>query len=232
MARLEALDALYAEHRRRRREPGFVWGGTARSEPIRQLVGGPGKRVLDIGCRSGALTRVYAAGNEVVGLDVDRGALAEAAALGIETVWADAEEPLPFDDSSFDVVVAAELLEHLHDPPAILAEIARVLRPGGTVAGSVPNAHRLKNRLRVLWGRAVEQDPTHVHLFRPCDILRLLAAFEEPRLEFVVGRFVRLGRRQFANVIVFSARKPGSREGRSHGRDRPPRPGRDARSAA
>ena len=208
MSRLEELAELYGEHRRSRRDSSFVWGGAARSDPLSRAVGGPGKRILDLGCRSGALTRAYAAGNEVIGLDVDRGALEEAAELGIETVWADAEEPLPFGDASFEVVVAAELLEHLREPDRVVAEVARVLRPGGTFAGSVPNSYRLKNRLRVLAGRPLEEDPTHLHLFRPADILRLLGAFEDPRLEFVVGRFVRLYPRQFANVIVFSARKP------------------------
>jgi hypothetical protein len=90
-----------------------------------------------------------------------------------------------------------------------VSEVARVLRPGGTIAGSLPNAYRLKNRLWTLGGRPIAQDRTHVHLFRARDVLRLLDAFESPRLEFVVGRFVRLNRRQFANVIVFSGRKPG-----------------------
>lgn len=155
------------------------------------------------------MTRAYSPGNEVVGVDVDRGALEEAAKLGIATVWANVEEPLPFDDAAFDVVVAAELLEHLERAERLMEEISRVLRPGGTVTGSVPNAYRLKNRLRALAGRGVEQDPTHVHLFRPSDVLQLLELFENPRLEFVVGRFVRLGPRRFANVIVFSARKAG-----------------------
>lgn len=141
-------------------------------------------------------------------MDVDRGALEEAAKLGIETVWADVEESLAFDDAEFDVVVAAELLEHLRRPGRLVEEIRRVLRPGGTIAGSLPNAYRLKNRLRVLRGLTVEQDPTHVHLFRPRDVLRLLGTFEAYRLEFVVGRFVRVSPRQFANVMVFSARKP------------------------
>jgi 2-polyprenyl-3-methyl-5-hydroxy-6-metoxy-1,4-benzoquinol methylase len=207
--RLESLNARYRGHRLGSREPGFVWGGSARSEPLRRIVGGPGKRVLDLGCRTGALTQAYAAGNDVVGIDADREALVEAAASGIETVWADVEEPLPFDDATFDVVIAAELLEHLHSPNALMTEIARVLRPGGTIAGSVPNAYRLKNRLRSIRGRPVEQDSTHVHLFRPSDLLSLLRPFEAPRLEFVVGRFVRVSPRRFANVIVFSARKPG-----------------------
>lgn len=210
MNQRELLEALYAERRLSHRDAGFVWGGAARSEPLRRLVGGPGKRVLDLGCRSGALTRAYAAGNEVVGLDVDRGALAEAVSLlGIQAVWADAEQPLPFPDGAFDVVVAAELLEHLHHPDRLVAEIARVLRPRGVIAGSVPNAYRLKSRLRRLTGLGIDQDPTHVHLFSPRDILRLLEPFEAPRLEYVVGRFVRLSPPQFANVIVFSAQKPG-----------------------
>jgi SAM-dependent methyltransferase len=208
MSRLETLDELYGEHRRSRRESEFVWGAAARSEPLRRAVGGPGKRVLDLGCRTGALTRAYAAGNEVVGLDVDREALVEAAALGIETVWADAEDPLPFEDASFDVVVVAELFEHLREPERLVFEIGRVLRPGGTIVGSVPNSYRLKNRLRSIAGRPVEEDPTHLHFFRPADLLRLLEPFETPRLEYVVGRFVRLQARLFANVIVFSARKP------------------------
>jgi SAM-dependent methyltransferase len=200
---------LYREHRLSHRDPGFVWGGAARSEPLRRIVGGPGRRVLDLGCRTGALTRAYASANEVVGVDVDRDALEQTAELGIETVWTDVEEPLPFAEASFDVVVAGELLEHLRRPDRLMEEIRRVLIPGGTIAGSVPNAYRLKNRLRALAGRPIEQDPTHEHLFRTRDVFRLLSAFDSPRLEFVVGRFLRLNRRQFANVIVFSARKPG-----------------------
>jgi SAM-dependent methyltransferase len=42
-------------------------------------------------------------------------------------VWADVDEPLPFDDAAFDVVVAAELLEHLRRPDLLMAEISRVL---------------------------------------------------------------------------------------------------------
>ncbi len=209
MSRLKLLSERYgAEHRLHRRR-GFVYGGAARAEPLRRAAGGPGRRVLDLGCRSGALTRAYVEGNEVVGLDVDREALAAAAKLGIETVWADAEEPLPFADESFDVVVAAELLEHLREPDRVVDEAARVVRPGGTFAGSVPNSYRLKNRLRFLAGRPAEQNPLHLHMFRPQEVLSLLARFEQPRLEYVAGRFVRLHPRLLANTIVFSAQKAG-----------------------
>jgi len=178
-----------------------------RAELFRRLVGGPGRRVLDLGCRYGALTRAYAEGNDVVGVDVDREALAEAAKLGIDTTWADVDEPLPFEEESFDVVVAGELLEHVRDPERLIGEMRRVLRPGGTLAGSVPNAFRLKNRLRFLLGRKPEDDPTHLHMFSPTEVRLLLHGLEEPQLRFIAGRLVRLHPRLFANDIVFSARK-------------------------
>jgi SAM-dependent methyltransferase len=158
MSRLDRLDERYQAHHSRRQE--FVFGAGDRAELIASLVGGPGLRVLDLGCRTGALTQHYAAGNEVTGVDVDRAALEQAVErLGIETVWADVEEGLPFEDETFDVIVAGELMEHLADPAAAVANIRRVLRPGGRFVGSVPNAFRLKSRLRFLVGRYVRWSP-------------------------------------------------------------------------
>jgi SAM-dependent methyltransferase len=204
---LEQLSERYAEHNRLERGAGFVFAGPERVELFRRYVGGPGRRVLDLGCRDGALTQAYAAGNEIVGVDADREALAEAEKLGIETHWADLDEPLPFDDGSFDVVVAGELLEHLRDPRRVVAEVRRVLRPGGTFVASVPNAYRLKNRLRFLIGRKPEDDPTHLQMFSAGEVRALLAGFDEPRLHFIAGRLVPLHERLFANDIVFSGRR-------------------------
>jgi SAM-dependent methyltransferase len=204
---LEQLSERYAEHNREERGAGFVFAGPERAELFRRYVGGPGRRVLDLGCRDGALTREFAAGNEVVGVDADRDALAEAQKLGIETRWADLDEPLPFPDASFDVLVAGELLEHLRDPRQLVAEARRVLRPGGTLVASVPNAYRLKNRLRFLAGRKPEDDPTHLQMFTADDVGKLLGGFDEPTLHFIAGRLVPLHARLFANDIVFSGRK-------------------------
>jgi SAM-dependent methyltransferase len=112
----------------------------------------PGSRVLDIGCGNGrhafeALRR----GAEVIATDVDAAALAEvdrmagAMALAgevagsgrLRAVVADARA-LPFDDGSFDVVIAAEVLEHIDEDAAAIAELCRVLRPGGLIAVTVP----------------------------------------------------------------------------------------------
>jgi len=205
---LEELSRRYAEHNRTERGRGFVFAGPEREELFKRYVGGPGRRVLDLGCRDGALTQAYLAGNEVVGVDADQDALADAARLGIETRWADLDQPLDLPDVSFDVAVAGELLEHLRDPEQLIAEVRRVLRPGGTFVASVPNAYRLKRRLSFLLGRPPDSDPTHLQMFSAGDVRALLRDFEEPRLHFVAGRLVPIHARLFANDIVFAGRKP------------------------
>jgi SAM-dependent methyltransferase len=203
---VNSLGERYQEHHRERRDEGdFVF--VPERIPLLVAAIGRGKRVLDLGCRSGALTRHFLDGNSVVGLDVDPSALEKAAALGVEPVQANVEEPLPFDDASFDVVVAGELLEHLQFPDALVAEIRRVLRSGGLLAGSVPNAFRMQSRLRFLRGRPPEDDPTHLRMFSPNAVRELLAGFEDVRLSFVGGRYARVSARLFARDLVFTARK-------------------------
>ena len=209
MSRLDRLDTFYNEFHRVTARAGFVYGGEERAELFSTLVGGPGRRVLDVGCRDGALTRAYAIDNEVVGMDVDRLALRGAREkLGIETVWHDADEPLPFANENFDVVVVGELLEHLVDPTGFVEEAWRVLRPGGILLGSIPNAFRLKNRLRFLAGRPIEDNPTHLHLIGEAELRRLLDGFEEVDVRFISSRLIRLHQRLFANIIVFAGRRP------------------------
>jgi SAM-dependent methyltransferase len=209
MSRLQRLDERYRQHHRQEKQE-FVFGGDERGALIASVVGGPGKRVLDVGCRTGALTQYYAAGNDVVGVDVDQDALGRARErLGIETVWADAEDGFPFGDASFDVVVMGEILEHLADPAAAVGNVRRVLRRGGVFVGSVPNAFRLKSRIAYARGRyPVDWDPTHLQLFTPEALRRLLDGFEAVEVSFAVGRLTRLHPRLFANVQVFSARRP------------------------
>jgi SAM-dependent methyltransferase len=207
MARLEELETVYRAHHEARRPKDFVFCGPERRALFREWVG-TGARVLDVGCRFGALTREYLDGNRVVGVDIDRRALNEAVSLGIEPVWADAAEPLPFENQSFDVVVLGELLEHLPLPHLTVAEARRVLRSGGRLVGSVPNAYRLKGRLLFLLGRSPESDPTHLHLFSPDSLRALLRDFDQVQLRFVAGRLTRLHPRLFANDMCFRARKP------------------------
>jgi SAM-dependent methyltransferase len=201
------LGERYEEHHRKRRADGdFLF--VPERIPLFVAAIGRGKRVLDLGCRSGALTKHFLEGNTVVGLDVDAAALEKAAALGIEPVQANVEDRLPFEDGSFDAVVAGELFEHLQFPDALVADIRRVLRPGGVLVGSVPNAFRVQSRLRFLRGRPPEDDPTHLRMFSPAAMRELLSAFEDVRIDFVGGRYVRLNARLLARDLVFTAVRP------------------------
>jgi len=201
------LGERYEEHHRERRDDGdFVF--VPERIPLFVEAIGRGKRVLDLGCRSGALTRHFLEGNSVVGLDVDAAALEKARALGIEPVQGNVEDPLPFEDASFDAVVAGELFEHLRFPDALVAEIERVLRPGAVLVGSVPNAFRLQSRLRFLRGRSPEDDPTHLRMFSPVLIRGLLRGFDDVKVDFVGGRYAKLGARLFARDLVFRASRP------------------------
>ena len=202
-----SLGELYETHHRERRNDGdFIF--IPERIPIFQEAIGHGKAVLDLGCRSGALTRHFLDGNEVVGIDVDRSALAKAEQLGIDVIAADVEEPLPLETSSFDAVVAGELLEHLRFPDAVVAEARRVLRPGGVFVGSVPNAFRFQNRLRFLRGNRPELDPTHLHMFTAADVRALLADFMAVRITPLGGRYLRFHSRLLAQDFVFSAVRP------------------------
>jgi SAM-dependent methyltransferase len=206
-SRLARHDERYHSHHAQRQD--FVVGADERAGLISALVGDKGNAVLDLGCRTGALTQHYARGNWVVGVDVDRSALDVAKErLGIETVWADVEDELPFANESFDVVVAGEVLEHLADPAAAVQHVERVLRPGGRFVGSVPNAFRLKSRLRFVAGRHPETDATHLQLFTPAALEALLEGFVDVTVRFAVGRYVRWHPRLMGRVQVFSARKP------------------------
>ena len=112
----------------------------------------PGDRVLDMGCGAGRHAfELYRRGTDVIALDQDADELAAVsdmfAAMRVAGEVPDGAEAdvkqgdalqLPFADEEFDRVVAAEVLEHVPDDVTALAELVRVLRPGGTLAVTVP----------------------------------------------------------------------------------------------
>ncbi len=112
----------------------------------------PGERLLDLGCGGGRHAfEAYRRGARVVAADLDRGELAsvggmlaamrqegEAGPPGAGVALLADATALPFCSGAFDKVIAAEILEHVPDDQAAMAEVARVLRPGGIAAVTVP----------------------------------------------------------------------------------------------
>jgi methionine biosynthesis protein MetW len=112
-----------------------------------------GGRVLDLGCGSGVLLgRLAGHAGYRAGVELSTIAAAAATHVADRVVTSPVTAPLPFDDSSFDVVVCADILEHLPDPRAALEAVARLCRPGGAVVISVPNVANWQARLRLLRG--------------------------------------------------------------------------------
>lgn len=202
------LSDLYEGFHARRAKQGTV-AVPARLAFLSREVG-TGRDVIELGCRDGSLLAHFMAGNRVTGCDIDRAALRSCAEKhGIPTHLVNLNESLPFEAASYDVVVLSEVLEHLPYPALTLAEIARILRPGGRLVGSVPNGERLRNRLRFLTTGRVEPDPTHLHHFGPRSLAVVLGEhFGRVRVEAVAGRFAPLSPRLFANYLLFVAEEP------------------------
>jgi SAM-dependent methyltransferase len=98
----------------------------------------PGLRVLDVGCGTGGVLAGLGGGIRPFGVDRSTLALAHCRARGLSAVACSSAGDLPFAAGSFDVVMLLDVLEHFADEQKLLAEIRRLVRPGGRVLVSVP----------------------------------------------------------------------------------------------
>jgi SAM-dependent methyltransferase len=150
---------------------------------------GPVTRVLDLGCGGGRHAfACLGRGACVVAVDAAAGEVAQAAAMlaamcaageaGAGASWSAVTGDatcLPFPDASFDRVIAAEVLEHIPDDSAALGELARVLRPGGVLALSVPRfGPELLNWALSRSYHSVEGG--HIRIYRRSQLRRRLGA--------------------------------------------------------
>jgi SAM-dependent methyltransferase len=99
----------------------------------------PTAKMLDVGCGTGWLADHF---TSYTGIDGSPDAVARAEARGRHVVLGDVGRPLPFPDACFDGVVLKDLLEHVADPVAVVRDVRRVLRAGGRVFASSPDAQR------------------------------------------------------------------------------------------
>lgn len=209
------LENIYHSHHVNRRGRGFVILGEERGAFLQKHIG-QGKKVLDIGCRDGTLTKFYKDGNDVLGLDIDSASLNVASSyLGIKVKQVDLNGDWGLGENIFDVVVAAEIIEHLYYPETVLEKIAKVLKDNGTLVGSIPHAFSLQARIRLLLGTksgTALQDPTHINHFFYKDFKKLLANnFKDIEIESIVSKKFKFFNYFFPNLfthtILFKAVK-------------------------
>lgn len=201
----DEIKKLYIDHHIKGNKYGFVYGGDERGRLISNWIGS-GKKVLDLGCRDGALTKFFTKNNTVIGIDVDTNALKQCEKkLKIKTYFIDINNGLPFEKYSFDTVVMGEVLEHTFSPKYVLKEVYRVLKKRGILIGSVPNSFRLKNRLLFLIGKKFDPDDTHLHRFSRNSLKSLLQneKFDSIIIKPIASRFLFLSPILFANILLW-----------------------------
>ena len=152
---------------------------------LERLDVGPGQLVLDAGCGEGRhCFGMLERGARVIGLDLDfesmrlaskalRKRAREICSLG-EMTRGNAFA-LPFEDATFDRVICSEVMEHVHDYRAAAAELARVTRPGGKLAITIPTTTSENIYLR-LGDDYFESPGGHIRIFSPRQLAEGLAS--------------------------------------------------------
>ena len=151
--------------------------------------------IIDVGCGDGSVLAVAARdipAHRFAGLDWSAAAVQRARAKGLTVLRAGVDPPgLPIVDGAADVVIMSEVIEHLVDPDQAMAEVRRVLRPGGSLLLSTPNLAAWYNRgllafgfqpvfsevsLRGVYGRPGRVVAGHLRLFTRRALAEFLAA--------------------------------------------------------
>jgi methionine biosynthesis protein MetW len=112
-------------------------------------------RVLDVGCGTGSVTSIANAqkNNVVIGIEPDEKRAAVARERGIHVICGFLDQDFINEHGTFDVVVFADVLEHMASPDQILSLALKALKPGGLLLVSVPNVAHWSVRLKLLFGR-------------------------------------------------------------------------------
>jgi SAM-dependent methyltransferase len=139
------------------------WSRLVAAEMVRRLARPPGLGWLDVGCGTGAVSRVVldlAQPGEVVGVDPSDGFLTYARRrVPTATFEVGSATELPFVDGRFDVAVSGLVLNFVPDPARAAAEMARVTRPEGLVAAYLWDYAGGMELIRRFWEAAAELDP-------------------------------------------------------------------------
>jgi methionine biosynthesis protein MetW len=168
----------------RKLDPDEVPGIVARMIPV-------GSRVLDVGCGAGVLARVLAdeCHAHFVGVEPDSFRAEEAAERGLEVHFGYLTAELIRDLGSFDIVLFADVLEHLPNPQSVLLLAREALKPRGSLIVSVPNVAHWSVRLSLVRGKFEYwsfgiMDATHLRWFTADGIRSLLTSAGFKTLEY------------------------------------------------
>jgi ubiquinone/menaquinone biosynthesis C-methylase UbiE len=169
-----------------------------RRRVVRNLVQRYGAEpMLDAGCGTGLNLAALPRGSTGIDLNPRNLALIRQRLPEHLAVAGDIEQ-MPFKDASFATVLCTEVLEHVPYPDQALREIRRVLRPGGTLIGSVP-ARSMIWKLRFLSSTCPGDEPFHNEYRRP-EVKSMLEDFDLERVWYSALRF----------NILFVARRPAT----------------------
>jgi len=203
---MTSLKNIYEYHHKNKKKIGFSILEKERGILLKNFIG-KGKKILDLGCRDGTLTKYFVEGNQVLGVDIDKNSLKIAKKnLGIEILEMDLNgDWQELGNKTFDVIVAGEILEHLYYPEIVLEKIKKRLNQNGVFIGSVPNAFSLKNRIRYFLGKKKNtplEDPTHINHFSYKELKNLLTKYFKEVKIIGLGRYKFLSR-IFPNLFAF-----------------------------
>jgi 2-polyprenyl-3-methyl-5-hydroxy-6-metoxy-1,4-benzoquinol methylase len=177
---------------------------------IRYLEGG---RLLDVGCGVGQfLGTLVSLGWNATGIDTDERVLESCRQRGLDARVGTLEQQR-FPDEYFDIVTMRHVIEHIPRPGLVLAEIARILKPGGRLVITTPNAASLSHtKLGRFWMGL--DAPRHVNIFTPPSLVNLLGKAQlkshsictTARMTFFLGKLSHANARYRINA--YTSRPP------------------------
>src|SRR4051812_14687105 len=111
---------------------GTEFARTSKLYTIEHVPDGGNLDILDVGCGSGLISTALAVkGHRLHGIDISEAAIEKYCRQGFDGRVGDIESGLPYVDDSFDIVFCSEVIEHMTSPESLIADMRRVLKPGG-----------------------------------------------------------------------------------------------------
>lgn len=141
-----------------------------------------GQSALDLGCGAGGLAPALRARGftYLAGVELEPAAAGQARPAYDLVLEMPIDDALPLVSQQFDLIVCADILEHLQDPWSVLAALSRLAHRDSVLAVSIPNIRHLSALLRIAVGEGFRYeeggifDSTHLRFFTPGDTLRML----------------------------------------------------------